>query len=149
VQVGSAHIADEERIAGEHEPWLVCPSPPIGDCIGVMSGRVPRCRHRCHERVPELDDVTVDECDVLEFDSRVGRQVGGRARARDELGQAGQVVRLHVRLEDRHDGRAQRRRRGEVVIDDLGVRVDDRELGMPAATEQVAGTGGRVVQKRA
>jgi hypothetical protein len=46
---------------------------------------------------------------------------------------------LHVCLEDRDDRRAQRGRGGEVVVDKLGVRVDDRELGVRAATEQVAG----------
>jgi hypothetical protein len=56
---------------------------------------------------------------------------------------------LHVRLEDRDDWRAQRRRSGEVAVDEVGVRVDDRELGVRAATEQLAGTRGRVVQKRA
>jgi hypothetical protein len=56
---------------------------------------------------------------------------------------------LHVRLEDRHDRRAQRGRGGEVVVDEVGVRIDDRELGVRAATEQVAGTRGCVVQKRA
>jgi hypothetical protein len=89
------------------------------------------------------------EHDVLELDAGIGRQVGGRARARDELGQAGDVVCLHVRLEDRHDWRTQRGRCGEVVVDEVGVRVDDRELGVRASTEQVAGTRGLVVQKRA
>jgi hypothetical protein len=76
---------------------------------------------------------------VLESDAGAGRQVGGRARARDELGQAGDVVRLHVSLEDRHDQRPQRCRGREIAVDEVGVRVDDRELGVRAATEQVAG----------
>ena len=76
-----------------------------------MGGRVPRRRDRGHERVPELDHIAVGQRDVLELDAGVGRQVGGRARARDERGQAGDVVRLHVRLEDRHDRRARARPR--------------------------------------
>jgi hypothetical protein len=55
----------------------------------------------------------------------------------------------HVCFEDRHDRRVQCGRGGEVVVDELGVRVDDRELGVRAATEQVAGTRSCVVQKRA
>jgi hypothetical protein len=35
------------------------------------------------------------------------------------------------------------------VVDEVGVRVDDRELGVRAATEQVASTRSCVVQKRA
>jgi hypothetical protein len=149
VQVGSADVADQERVAAEDKPRLLCPTPPIGDRVCVMRGRVPRRRDRGNERVPELDHIAVGQCNVLELDSGTGRQVSGRARARDELGQAGHVVRLHVRLEDRHDRRAQRGRVGKVAVDELGVRVDDRELGVRPATEQVAGARRCVVQKRA
>jgi len=49
---------------------------------------------------------------------------------------------LHVCLEDRHDRRVQCVRGGEVVVDEVGVRVDDRQLGVRATTEQVAGARG-------
>ena len=57
------------------------------------------------------------------------------------------MVRLHVRLEDRHDRCAQGGRCSEVVVDEVGVRVDDRQLGLRAATKQVAGTRSCVVQE--
>jgi hypothetical protein len=96
---------------------------------------------------PELDHIPVGQCDVLELDSGVGRQVRGCAHARAELGQAGEVVCLHVRLEHRHDRCAQRGRCSEVIVDELGVRVDDRQLGLRAATKQVAGTRSCIVQE--
>ena len=84
VQVGPADVADQQRVAAEDEPRLLRSAPPIGDRVGVMGGSMPRCRDRGHERVPELDHIAVGQCDVLELDAGAGRQVGGRARARDE-----------------------------------------------------------------
>jgi hypothetical protein len=59
VQVGSADVADQERVAAEDEPRLLCPTPPISDGVCVMGGRVSRCRQRGHERVPELEQIAV------------------------------------------------------------------------------------------
>ena len=70
-----------------------------------MGGRVPRCLNRRHERVPELDHVAIGQRDMLELDAGGRRQVGGRAGTRNERGQPGDMVGLHVRLEDRDDRR--------------------------------------------
>jgi glycerate kinase len=51
------------------------------------------------------------------------------------------MVGLHVRHEDRHDRSAESCGRGEVVADEVVVRVDDRQLSVGGAAEQVAGTG--------
>ena len=93
-----------------------------------------RRRDRGHERVPELDHLAVGERDVLELDARAGGQVGGRAGALDERGQAGDVVGLHVRLEHSHDRGAERLGGREVVVDEVGVRVDDGELAVRACS---------------
>jgi hypothetical protein len=82
VQVGSADVADQERVAAEEKPRFLCPAPTVCDRVCVMRGRVPRCRDRGDERVPKLDRVAVGQCNVLELDSGAGRQVSGRARAR-------------------------------------------------------------------
>ena len=102
----------------------------VGDGVGVMGGRVTRRRDRGHDRVAELDHVTVGERDVLELDAGAGGEVGGRAGALDERGQAGDVVGLDVRLEDGDDRRAERRGGREVVVDEVGVRIDDGQLGV-------------------
>ena len=148
VQVGPADVADQQRVAAEHQPRLVVAAAPVGDRVGVMGGRVAGRRDRRHDRVAELDHLAVGERDVLELDPGARRQVGGRAGALDERRQPGDVVGLHVRLEHRDDRRADRGRRREVVVDEIDVRVDDRELAVRRAAEQVAGAGAGVVQER-
>jgi hypothetical protein len=79
MQVGPANVADQQRVAAEDKPRLLCPTPPISDRVCVMRGRVPGRRDRGDQRVAKLDHVAVGERDVLELDPGVGRQVGGRA----------------------------------------------------------------------
>ena len=62
---------------------------------------------------------------MLERDARSSRQVGGRAGPLDQRGQPRDVVGLHVRLEHGDDRRPDRGRGGDVVLDEVGVRVDD------------------------
>ena len=76
-------------------------------------------------------------------------QVGGRAGALDQLGQPGDVVGLHVGLEHGGDRRALRLGEGDVVVDQVDVGVDDRELSLALAAEQVGGAGGLVVEQLA
>jgi len=148
VQVGSTDVADQERVAAEHEPGLLGAAASVGYGVGVVGRRVSRRCDRGHERVAELDRFTVDECDVLERNSRIGRQVGGRTGALDQSGQPRDVVRLYVRLEDGNDRRPQFGRRGQIVVDQIRVRIDHRQLAVRAAAEQVAGTRACVVQER-
>ena len=75
----------------------------VGDDEGVMGGRVPGRRDGGDDRVAELDALAVLERAVREVDLRPGRQIGGRAGRGREVGQAGDVVGLHVRLEHGHD----------------------------------------------
>jgi hypothetical protein len=85
---------------------------------------------------------------VLELDLRSLREVRGRAGALDQGRQPGHVIGLHVRLEDRGDRRADRPRRRDVLVDQIDVRVDDGQLAVRRAAEQVAGARAGVVQKR-
>jgi hypothetical protein len=140
MQVGSSDIPDEQRVAAEHEPRLLGIATPVGDCVRMVSGRVPRRCDRSHERVSELHDIAVGERDVLERDPDTGGQVGRGACALDQCGQTGYVVGLQMRLEHGHDRRSERHGRGEVVVDEVGMRVDDGQLAVRTAAEQVAGT---------
>ena len=79
MQVGPADVADEQRVAGEHEPGLLVATAPVGDDVGVMGGRVPRCRESADDRVAEFDRLTVVQRNVVEGDARPGREVSGRA----------------------------------------------------------------------
>ena len=86
---------------------------------------------------------------MLELHARVDRQIGASAGALHECRQARDVVGLDVRLEHRGDRRADRGRGFEVGVHEVGVRIDDRELRMREAAEQVAGARALVVQERA
>ena len=78
--------------------------------VGVVRRRVTRRRDRGHDGVAELDDVAVRERRRARSRHPPERQVGGRTGALDERRQAGDVVGLHVRLEDGHDRRSERAR---------------------------------------
>ena len=104
VQVRAAGVADQQRVAGEHEPRLVA-ARVVGDQVGVVRERVPGRGDRLELGVAELDDLAVAQRMVLELDAGALGQVGRRAGARDQLGQPGDVVGLHVGLEHRDDRR--------------------------------------------
>ena len=80
---------------------------PVGDRVGVCAG-APRCRDRGHDRVAQLDHVTVLERDMLKCNTGPGGQVAGRAGAFDQAGSPAHG-RPHVRLEHRRDRRRSRR----------------------------------------
>ena len=84
MQVRTADIADQQRVAAEHEPRLLAATPPIGDRVRMMRGRVPRRRDRLDERVAELDHLAVPERLVLERDASTRWQVRGRSGPLDE-----------------------------------------------------------------
>ena len=138
VEIRPPDIADEQRVAREYEPWLVGATPAVGHRVRVMGRCVTRRRDGRNDRVSELDHVPVVERDMVEADSGAGRQVGGRTRALDERRQARHVVRLHVRLEDGDDRRADRIGRREVLRDELLVRIHDGKASERGAPEQVA-----------
>jgi hypothetical protein len=86
---------------------------------------------------------------VLERDARALRQVSGRSGPGDELRQPRDVVGLHVGLEHRHDRDPLALRQRDVAIDQVDVRIDDRELRLALASEQIGGAGGLVVEQLA
>ena len=100
---------------------------------GGVSGR----GERADRRVAQLDDLAVAERDVLERDARPLGQVRRGSGALDELRQAGHVVGLHVRLEHGHDRDALRLGQRDVAVDEVDVRIDDREARLALAPEQV------------
>jgi len=144
VQVGAAGVTDEQRVAREHEPRLLG-AAVVGHEVGVVREGVTGCGDGPDLRVSELDALAVLQRVVVELDPGAGREIGLGACARDELGQPGNVVGLHVRVEHGDDRRALRLGEGEVPVDQVDVRVDDGELPVRCAPEQVRGAGGLVV----
>lgn len=146
VQIRPPGVADEQCVAGEYEPGLVG-ARMVGDDVGVMGERVARRGDGPQLGVSERHDVAVGERMMREVDARALRQVGGRARARDELGQPGHVVSLHVRLEHGDDRHALRLGQGDVVVDQVDVRVDHRERAVALAAQQIRRTRRLVVEQ--
>src|SRR5262249_9368385 len=102
-----------------------------------MGGRVPRGRDRRHDRVPKLYRIAVAERDMLELDSGARGEIPRGTRALDEHGQSGDVVGLHVRLEDSRNRGARLRRRLDVLVDELEVWIDYGELPLRRAAEEI------------
>jgi len=57
------------------------------------------------------------------------------------------VVSLHVSLDHRNDRRALTRGEADVLIDQIHVRVHDRELAVRLAAQNVRGAGSLVVEQ--
>jgi hypothetical protein len=138
VQIGPAHVTDKKRVAGEDEPGFLSAAPAVGDGVREVSRRMTRGRQGTDDRVSELDYGIVRERRVRELHARSFGKIGSRAGRLDERGQPGDVVGLDVRLEDGGDRRSCPLGGLEVGLDQLEVRVDDREPGVREAAEQVA-----------
>src|SRR5215210_199816 len=146
VEVGASGVPHEQSIAGQDHPRLRA-AGQIGDEIGVMDGGMAGCGDGLDDGVAELDDLPVAEGDMVEADSRVGGEVGRRARALDQPGQAGDVVGLDVRLKDGDDRDLLPLGQLDVVVDKVGMGIDDREPLLRLAAEEVGRAGRLVVEE--
>ena len=85
VQVGPPDVADQERVAAEHEPRLVGAAAPVGDRRTRDAQARDRRRDRRHDRVAELDHVAVRRARRARTSTpALRRQIRGRAGALDE-----------------------------------------------------------------
>ena len=103
VQVGTADIADQQRVAGEHQPRLLRPAPQIRHRVGMVRRSMAGRRDRRDSRIPQLNHGAIVKRGVLEIDARTDGEVRRRAGALHQLGQPRNVVGLDVGLEHRHD----------------------------------------------
>ena len=113
----------------------------------MVRGRVARRGDRLQLGVARAHDLAVGERVMLELDAGALRQVGRRAGAGDEGGEARDVVGLHVRLEHGDDLRALRLGQRDVLVDEIDVRVDDGERAVRLAAQEIRGAGRVVVQQ--
>jgi hypothetical protein len=146
VEVGASRVADEQGVAGEHEPRLVT-AGVVGHEVGVVRGRVAGGGDRLQVGVAQADDLSVGERVMLELDPGALREIGLRAGAGGESGEAGDVVGLQVRLEDGHDRGALCLGRRDVLADEIDMRVDHGERAVRLAPEEIGGAGRVVVQQ--
>ena len=148
VEVEAAGVADQQRVAGEHEPRLVA-TGAVGHHEGVMGDGVTGRRDRLDLGVAEHDDLAVGQRLLGELDAGPLGKVCGRPGARHKLGQPGDVVGLHVRLEHGDDRHALALGLLDVGVDELDARVDHGEASLRLAAEQTRSAGGAVVQELA
>src|SRR5215210_6162681 len=94
-----------------------------------------------HPRLPAAQG------DMVEADSRVGGEVGRRARALDQRRQTGDVIGLDVRLKDGDDRDLLRLGQLDVVVDKVDMGIDDREPLLRLAAEEVGRAGRLVVEE--
>jgi hypothetical protein len=84
MQIGTADVADQQRVAGEDEPGLVT-AAVIGDQLGVMRRCVSGRGDRLDHRVAQLHQFAIRELVVGELGARALGHVCGRPGALDEL----------------------------------------------------------------
>jgi hypothetical protein len=97
--------------------------------------------------VAEPHGFAVGERVVVELHAGAGRQVRPRAGALHKRRQSRDVIGLHVRLEHRHDRDALGVGQRDVVVDQVDVRIHDRELAVRGAPQQVGGARRLVVEQ--
>jgi hypothetical protein len=84
---------------------------------------------------------------MLELHTGACRQVRPRGGALHERRQPRDVIGLHVRVEHRHDRHVVGLGQRDVVVDQVDVWVDDRELAVRGAPEQIGGARRFVVEQ--
>ena len=85
MQIRPAHVADEQRVAGEYEPRLLVAATPVGNHVRVVCRRVTRRFDCTYDRVTKFDDVPVAKLRVREVDPSPRGKVRGRACSIDDL----------------------------------------------------------------
>lgn len=85
MEVGSAGVADEQRVAAQDEPRVIA-TGAIRYEVRVVGEGVAGSRDGPQLGVAELDGVAVVQRLVIELDGGAGRQIGGGTGARDERG---------------------------------------------------------------
>ena len=146
MEIGAAGIADQQRVAGQHQPRLIR-AAAVRDQVRVVRGRMPWGGERLDLSVAKLDDLAIGERMMIELNSRSARQIRRGARAPDELAHPGDVVGLHVRVQHRDDRRALRLGDPDVCIDEVDVRLDHRQLRLGLAPKHVRGARRLVVKQ--
>ncbi len=144
-EVGPRRVADEERVAGEHEPRLrAARAVDHGEraVLGPVARRVDRAEHD----VAEHDLRSVDERLVRE------RRAGGLVHPHRqpvlerEPSVPGDVIRVRVRLDDAYELDVAPFRLGEVLLDRVR-RVDDHRDACVLVADEVRGASEIVVHE--
>ena len=132
-EVGAAHVADEERVAGENRYGLVA-SRTVGHHVADAVGRVPRRVEHLDVHVFDVEAVTIANGDMV-----IGTLAGpggadGCSGLPRQVQVAGHEVRVEMGFQNMRDLEAELLR-GRHVFLDVALWIDDRTRRL--ATEQV------------
>lgn len=112
-----------------------------------MGQRVSGSRDRLKLGVAQRDHLAIGQRVMLEVHACTLGQIRGCSRSGDELGQARDVVGLHVGLEHGDDRHCLSLGERDVPIHEVDVRVHYGELAVGLAAEQVGGAGSFVIEQ--
>ena len=143
-EIGPRRVADEQRVAGEHEPRLVR-ARRVRDGEAAVLRPVPGCVDAAERHAPDDDLRSVGErlARVLGLRERVDTH--GDAVVEREPPVTRDVVGVRVRLERPHDPRLEALGLGENRLD-REMRVDDHDLSRLLAADEVRGAPEVVVE---
>ena len=139
-QVGPAHIADEERVAGEGRQRFGRARGEVVDQNRDPLGRVARGLHDLELDVAKLDRVAVLHLDALELRLGPAAEMDRRPGLVAELDVAGDEVGVEVGQEDVLDRVAAGLGVGEVLVD-VPLRIDDGRRLRLLVGDHVGGVG--------
>ena len=142
-QVWSGRVADEERVAGEHEP-RIRPARAIDHGQAAVLRPVPGRVDAAQDDVAELDLVSVLERVVRVLGFRGGMDRDRQAVLEREAAVSGEMIRMSVRLDDADDPHAAALGLLEVLLDRVGGIDHDRLAGALVAHEIRRATKGVV-----
>ncbi len=144
-EVGAGSVADEERVAGEHQPRLVS-SRAVDHRERAVLGPVPRRVKRPDHDVAELDLRPVLEVLVLERRLRLAVEAHRQPVLERQPSVAGDVVGVRVRLEHADEPDAAPLRLDEERFDRVG-RVDGDGHARLLVADEVRGAAEVVVHE--
>lgn len=105
-QIGPCQIADEQRATGQHQRWDVGAGLAVVDQQTDVRRGMPGCGQHLDAHVPELDHLALLQRAVVV--PQLGRRRAPRLRsgAGTQLGQAGQIIVVAVRVGGEGDPQA-------------------------------------------
>ncbi len=144
-EVGSRCIAHEERVAGEHEPWLV-EARAVADGERAMLGAVPRGVDRPQRDIAELDLRTFSQRIVLEARAGLAVHADGHAVLECQAPVAGDVIGMRMGLENDDDLDLVPLGGIQILLDRVG-RIDDRRHAGSFVADEVGSASEVVVDE--
>jgi hypothetical protein len=134
-EVRASRISDQERVAGDHEPWLVAPRAVDDRETAVLRPVARRVQHPDHD-LAERDLLPVRERLGVELRLGGGMHEDRRAVLEREASVPRHVIGVGVRLQNARDAQVKLLGVRQVLLDRVG-RIDDHGLTRGLVSDQV------------